>query len=70
MEEGIESLRKRIEGEKIKDEKNIWQAIGRLKERWRRVSRYYEFELSGGTLRWKKDEGRKSMKRNLMDTVY
>ncbi len=38
----LEKLKKRIEGGKLKDAKKINQAIGRIKERHSRVSRFYD----------------------------
>ena len=47
MEEEFVKLSKRITFGKLKDNKKIWQAVGRLKERYPRVNRYYKTELKG-----------------------
>jgi len=48
FEEDAEKLRTRVESGRLKDEKKIHEAIGRLRERYPRVSRYYELELKEG----------------------
>jgi transposase len=57
----LEKLKIRIETGRLKDETKIQQAIGRLKERARRVARFYSIELSsskdtGFTLSWSRDD--------------
>lgn len=48
FEEDAERLKMRVEAGKLKDERKIYQAIGRLKERYPRVARYYDLELVAG----------------------
>ena len=48
FEEDAERLQKRVESGKLKDEKKIHQAIGRLRERYPRVARYYKLDLVAG----------------------
>lgn len=73
FEEDAGSLQKRVESGKLKNEKKIHQAIGRLRERYPRVARYYDLDLVAGEgggwkFRWavkkedvQKDEDRDGM---------
>jgi transposase len=73
FEEDAGRLKKRVESGKLKDERKIHQAIGRLRERYPRVARYYDLELVAGEngrweFRWavkkedvQKDEDRDGM---------
>lgn len=60
MEEDLARLSKRIKSGRLKDNKKIWQAIGRLRERYSRVNRYYQIELkedkSAQELSWTKED--------------
>jgi len=51
----LERLRMRMEKGRLKKTEKIHQAIGRLKERYPRVARYYRIEYEGGTLSWQED---------------
>lgn len=61
MEQDLEKLRRRIEKGQLKLPKKIHEAIGRLRERYPRVARYYEIDvtLEGDSprLQWKAKEG-------------
>jgi transposase len=46
FEEDAEKLKRRVATDKLKNEQKINQAIGRLKERYPRVARYYDLELN------------------------
>ena len=48
FEENAERLKKRVESGRLKNEKKIHQAIGRLRGRYPRVARYYDLELVSG----------------------
>jgi len=52
IEEALERLNRRIVCGRLKDEVKIYQTIGRIRERYRNVSRYYCIELKGS-----KEEG-------------
>lgn len=57
FEEDAQKLKKRVESGKLKNERKIHEAIGRLRERYPRVARYYELELGaaeggGWEFRW------------------
>ena len=73
FEEDAQRLKKRVETGNLKDEGKIHQAIGRLRERYPRVARYYDLKLVAGEsgrweFRWalkkedvEKDEARDGM---------
>lgn len=54
IEDALERLNRRIVSGRLKDEVKIYQAIGRIRERYGRVSRYYCIALKGS-----KEEGYK-----------
>jgi transposase len=64
-------LKKRIENGRLKRADKIHQAVGRLKERYPRVARYYAIEpdLQGGTLAWREDSVNKA-KAEKLDGSY
>ena len=64
-------LRKRIADGRLVDEGKIQQAIGRLRERYSRVCRYYDitYDPIARTLQWHEDAERKAKARNL-DGAY
>ena len=53
----LEKLKSRVENGRLKRADKIHQAVGRLKERYPRVARYYAIEpdAKGKTLRWSED---------------
>jgi transposase len=61
----IEKLSVRIDTGRLKDQEKIQQAIGRLKERYSRVARFYSITLSnskktGFSLSWSRDDAKYS----------
>jgi transposase len=64
-------LKKRVENGRLKRADKIHQAVGRLKERYPRVARYYAIEpdLEGGTLVWREDSDKKG-KAEKLDGSY
>jgi transposase len=64
-------LKKRMENGRLKRADKIHQAVGRLKERYPRVARYYAIEpdLEGGTLGWREDSVKKA-KAEKLDGSY
>jgi hypothetical protein len=56
----IEKLQRRIASGRLRQEAKIHEAIGRLKERYSRVARYYQihYEPAAGLLSWREDQGR------------
>lgn len=63
----LERLKRRIEKGGLKRSEKIHQAVGRLKERYPRVARYYAIELDteGRTLVWREDADKKERARKL-----
>jgi transposase len=63
----MERLKRRVEGGRLKKGEKINQAIGRLKERYPRVARYYELEYDaqGKSVTWREDADRKAMAKKL-----
>lgn len=59
----LEGLKSRVEKGRLKKEEKIHEAIGRLKERYPRVARYYriEYDGEGGKLSWKEEVEKKAM---------
>ncbi|HWP57075.1 MAG TPA: IS1634 family transposase [Candidatus Acidoferrales bacterium] len=59
----LERLKKRIAEEHLKRAEKIHQAIGRLKERYPRVARYYriEYDAEQRVLSWKEDTEKKAV---------
>jgi transposase len=66
----IERLKRRIENGRLKRADKIHQAVGRLKERYPRVARYYAIELDaeGKRLSWCEDSDKKAKARKLDGT--
>lgn len=63
----IEKLQKRVDAGRLKDTDKINQSIGRLKERYPRVARYYklEFDKDSRKLIWEEDSARKALAEEL-----
>jgi hypothetical protein len=58
----LERLKMRVESGRLKKTEKIQQAIGRLKERYPRVARYYriEYDAGGRTLSWQEELEKKA----------
>jgi len=73
MEEQLTSLSNRVKMGRVKKKEKIWQNVGRLRERYPRVGRYYEVELKGEgkrqELSWEKNEEKLLLDRK-MDGIY
>jgi transposase len=67
----IEKLQARIASGRLRQEAKIHEAIGRLKERYSRVARYYQihYEPATGLLSWREDLARKQ-KAQALDGSY
>lgn len=54
----LKRLAKRCEQKLLSSEKKVWEAIGRLKERYSRVARYYEisFDTQTRQLKWQENK--------------
>ncbi|MDH7561730.1 MAG: transposase [bacterium] len=63
----LERLKSRIEKGRLKRPEKIHQAVGRLKERYPRVARYYAIEpdVEGMTLTWREDADKKERAKKL-----
>ncbi len=63
----LEKLKRRIQQGRLKRPEKIHQAVGRLKERYPRVARYYAIEpdIEGRTLVWREDADKKERARKL-----
>ncbi len=61
----IERLEKRIVSGRLKTPEKIWEAIGRIKERYPRVARYYSIEWDGASLRWQQNAEKKAVAETL-----
>jgi len=59
----LERLKMRVEKGRLKNPEKIQQAIGRLKERYPRVARYYriEYDAEGRTLSWQEELEKKAI---------
>jgi transposase len=59
----LERLKMRVESGRLKKTEKIQQAIGRLKERYPRVARYYriEYDAEGRTLSWQEELAKKAI---------
>ena len=57
----VEKLRKRIAAAQLRTPARIYEAIGRLKERYPRVARYYElgYDEQKAEFSWREQEQRK-----------
>jgi len=62
LKKDLERLQARIEKGQLQEDKKIHQAIGRLKERYPRVARYYrmDYDAEQKTLRWQEDSDKKA----------
>jgi len=67
----LEKLERRIALGRLVKEKPIWEAIGRLKERYPRVARYYriDYDLQSKQLRYEENEEKKQ-KAEKLDGAY
>ncbi|MGH8402258.1 MAG: IS1634 family transposase [Gammaproteobacteria bacterium] len=67
LKKDLEKLKARVEKGQLKDAKKIHQAMGRLKERYPRVARYYRIddEAEPKTLRWEEDHAKKAVAEKL-----
>ncbi len=62
----LEKLSKRVTEGKLKTDKKIFESIGRLKERYPRVARYYKIDYSETTgFSWKEDVSKKEKSENV-----
>lgn len=63
----LKRLKARIAKGKLKDETKVHQAIGRLKERYPRVARYYEigYEASSASVTWEEHAEKKQIAKQL-----
>src|SRR5262249_15274862 len=63
----LRRLQERIAGGRLKRELKIGEAIGRLKERYPRVARYYtiRYDAAGGALSWEPDAAKKAQAEQL-----
>lgn len=63
----LKKLKQRISAGHLKDQTKIHEAIGRLKERYPRVARYYEisYEPSSAALSWKENAAKKAIAKRL-----
>ncbi len=62
--EALEKLQNRVEKGRLKSPEKIYEAIGRIKERYPRVARYYSIEYAD-RLTWKEDVKKKGVAENL-----
>ena len=67
LKKDLERLQARIAKGQLQDGKKIHQVIGRLKERYPRVARYYrmDYEAEQKTLTWEEDREKKAMAEKL-----
>ena len=65
--EDVGKLRRRVENGRLKKAEKIHEAIGRLKERYPRVARYYEIEYDADSKRfiWREDAEKKAKAKKL-----
>jgi hypothetical protein len=63
----LERLKERVADGRLKDEAKVNQAIGRLKERYPRVARYYEISYAApsASLTWEENAEKKENARRL-----
>jgi transposase len=63
----LERLKVRVEKGRLKEAKKIHQAIGRLRERYPRVARYYriDYDAEQKVLAWEEDSDRKAVAKKL-----
>ena len=67
LKKDLEKLKARIEKGHLKEAKKIYQAIGRLQERYPRVARYYrmDYDAEQKALTWQEDSERKAVAKKL-----
>src|SRR5208337_3021449 len=67
LKQDLEELKARIDKGRLKELKKIHQAIGRLKERYPRVARYYrmDYDAEQKTLRWQEEGDKKAVAEKL-----
>ena len=67
LKRDLEKLQARREKGQLQEEKKIHQAIGRLKERYPRVARYYrmDYDAERKTLRWEENSEKKAIAEKL-----
>ena len=67
LRKDLQALKTRVEKGQLQEEKKIHQAIGRLKERYPRVARYYrmDYEAERKTLTWEEDSEKKAIAEKL-----
>lgn len=63
----LKKLKKRIATGRLKDKTKVYQAIGRLKERYPHVARYYEigYEASSASVTWEENAEKKRIAKQL-----
>ena len=57
----LERLKARVEQGRLKKAQKVHEAIGRIKERYPRVARYYRIGYEGGSLSWQEDLDKKGV---------
>lgn len=69
--EDLEKLQRRVTSGRLRQQAKIHEAIGRLKERYSRVARYYQigYEPQGCVLSWREEKARKK-KAQALDGSY
>ena len=67
LKKDLERLQARIEKGQLKEAKKIYQAMGRLQERYPRVARYYrvDYNAAAKTLAWQEDGEKKAIAQKL-----
>jgi transposase len=67
LRKDLQALKMRVEKGQLQEEKKIHQAIGRLKERYPRVARYYrmDYEAEHKTLTWEENHEKKAIAEKL-----
>jgi transposase len=67
LKKDLERLKVRVEKGRLKEAKKIHQAIGRLRERYPRVARYYriDYDAEQKVLAWEEDSDRKAVAKKL-----
>jgi transposase len=67
LKKDLEKLQARVEKGRLKEAKKIYQAIGRLQERYPRVARYYhlDYDPERKTLTWQEDSEKKTVAEKL-----
>ena len=67
LQQDLEALKARVEKGNLKSTEKIHEAIGRLKERYPRVARYYriEYDAAGKSFSWQQDLAKKAIAEKL-----